>query len=166
MTVYVRPFLVTLEDNMYMKLKYALTALAFASLCVPASAMTDAECAAAWTKADVNKDGVLSKPESAHYYGARTFAKKTTSDAGITQAEFMADCKGGIYDTKTNDPGAPLKGANSFTEAQARGRAEHYGFTAVSAMTKDADGIWRGNATHDGKSGKVAVDFKGNVVAQ
>jgi hypothetical protein len=33
-------------------------------------------------------------------------------------------------------------------------------------MTKDADGIWRGNATHDGKSGKVAVDFKGNVVAQ
>jgi hypothetical protein len=166
MTVYLRPVLVTTEDNMYTKLKYSLAALAFAGLCAPASAMTDAECSAAWIKADVNKDGMLSKQEASHYYGARIFANKTTSDAGIMQADFMADCKGGIYDTKASDPGAPLKGANSFTEAQARGRAEHYGFTAVSAMTKDADGIWRGNATHDGKAGKVAVDFKGNVVAQ
>jgi putative membrane protein len=32
-------------------------------------------------------------------------------------------------------------------------------------MTKDADGIWRGQAEKDGKTTSVAVDYKGNVVA-
>ena len=35
----------------------------------------------------------------------------------------------------------------------------------VSALTKDDQGIWRGTATKDGKHVKVAVDYKGNVVA-
>ena len=146
--------------------KYTLAAMAIAACCGSASAMTEVECVAAWTKADANKDGVLSREEAAHYYGARAYANKPVTGAGIQQSDFLADCKSGVYDVKANDAGAPLKGANSFTEAQARGRAEHYGFTAVGALAKDADGIWRGKATHDGKPANVAVDYKGNVAAQ
>lgn len=61
-------------------------------------------------------------------------------------------------------PGAPAAGANSFTEAQAKSRIEGQGFSAVSALTKDDKGIWRGTATKGGKSMNVTVDYQGNVV--
>ena len=63
-------------------------------------------------------------------------------------------------------PTALEKGANSFTEGQAKDRIVAAGFTSVSSLAKDGDGVWRGNAMKDGKSAKVAVDFKGNVVSQ
>jgi periplasmic protein CpxP/Spy len=62
------------------------------------------------------------------------------------------------------DAGAPLPGANSFTEAQVRSRIEQQGYTNVTGLAKDADGIWRGKASKDGKSQEVAVDFRGNIV--
>jgi putative membrane protein len=39
------------------------------------------------------------------------------------------------------------------------------GFTNVSGLKKDDDGIWRGTVTLDGKSVPMVVDYKGNVVA-
>ena len=64
-----------------------------------------------------------------------------------------------------NNPTAPVEGANSFTEAQAKSRIQDAGFSNVSALTKDDQGIWRGTAEKDGKQVAVALDFKGNVVA-
>jgi hypothetical protein len=64
------------------------------------------------------------------------------------------------------NPGAPVAGANSFTEGQAKSRIEARGFTNVAGLTKDSDGVWRGTATQGGKSVKVSVDFQGNVVSQ
>ena len=58
---------------------------------------------------------------------------------------------------------APLEGANSFTENQARERVVEAGYTNVGAMKKDDKGIWRTTAMKDGASVPVAVDFKGNV---
>jgi hypothetical protein len=58
----------------------------------------------------------------------------------------------------------PAPGANSFTEAQAKARLEAQGFTAVTGLAKDKDGIWRGMATKAGRSASVAVDYQGNVV--
>ena len=77
----------------------------------------------------------------------------------------METCKAGIFVSRTLDAGAPLKGANSFTENQAKDRAMAAGYSNVSALTKDADGVWRGIATLNSKAGNVAIDFKGNVVA-
>lgn len=57
------------------------------------------------------------------------------------------------------------KGANSFTEAQARTRIESAGFTQVTALRKDDDGIWRAKAMRGGKSVDVGFDYKGNVGA-
>jgi len=62
-------------------------------------------------------------------------------------------------------PGAPVAGANSFTESQAKARIEARGFSNVSALKKDDKSIWRGTAMKDGKSVSVALDYQGNVVA-
>jgi hypothetical protein len=64
------------------------------------------------------------------------------------------------------NPGAPVAGANSFTEGQAKSRIEARGFTNIAGLKKDSDGVWRGTATQAGKSVKVSVDFQGNVISQ
>lgn len=64
----------------------------------------------------------------------------------------------------TPDAGAPLPGANSFTESQAKARIEQLGYTNVSGLAKDSDGVWRGTAMKDGRSQNVAIDFRGNIV--
>jgi hypothetical protein len=151
-------------------MKKLLVAAALAATCaaaLPAYAATDAECQAMWTKADVNKDGTLSDTEAMRYAAAmRVREAKMTADGKIDQAAFMEACKADVYAPRTADEGAPLKGANSFTEGQAKDRALANGINPNGAMTKDSDGIWRGLATQDGKSVQVAVDYKGNVVAQ
>jgi putative membrane protein len=63
----------------------------------------------------------------------------------------------------TTDAAQPAKGANSFTEAQARTRLEKNGFQNVSELKKDDDGIWRGTAERDGSKLNVWEDYKGNV---
>ena len=148
--------------------KILLVAAAAAACAVtPVYAATDAECQAMWTKADVNKDGVLSDTESLRYAAAmRVNDKKASADGRIDQAAFLEACKADVYATRQADAGAPLKGANSFTEGQAKDRALSHGLTDVGALKKDDDGIWRGGAKQDGKSVEVAVDFKGNVVPQ
>ena len=64
------------------------------------------------------------------------------------------------------NPGAPVSGATSFTEGQAKSRIESNGFANVSELRKDDQGVWRGKATKDGKSVAVSLDFQGNVTAQ
>ena len=66
----------------------------------------------------------------------------------------------------TTTPGSPAglaAGANSFTENQARTRLMERGYTAVSTLKKDKDGVWRGTATKDAKSVAVGVDYKGVI---
>ena len=64
------------------------------------------------------------------------------------------------------NPGAPVAGANSFTERQARSRIEDKGFKNVSGLKKDDSGVWRAKADHNGKAVNVSLDFQGNVVSQ
>jgi hypothetical protein len=64
-------------------------------------------------------------------------------------------------------PGSgPVAGANSFTEGQAKSRIESQGFTNLSGLTKDDQGIWRGKAMKDGRNVNVSLDFHGDVFAQ
>lgn len=63
-------------------------------------------------------------------------------------------------------PSALEKGANSFTEGQARSRIESAGFTSVTGLHKDDAGVWRGKAMRDGKSMEVGFDYKGTIGAQ
>jgi hypothetical protein len=61
-------------------------------------------------------------------------------------------------------PGAPVAGANSFTKAEALSRIEKAGYTNVSGLAKDKDGIWRGKANNGSAMVPVALDYQGNVV--
>lgn len=65
----------------------------------------------------------------------------------------------------TNNSSAPVAGANSFTEGQAKSRIEAGGFSNVTEL-KDDSGVWRGKGMKDGKSVTVSVDFQGNVIAR
>ena len=60
---------------------------------------------------------------------------------------------------------APVKGRNSFTMGEARRRIEKGGFSQVTALKKDTDGIWRGKAMKSGSSVDVYCDYQGNVGA-
>ena len=60
----------------------------------------------------------------------------------------------------------PAKGANSFTAGEAQGRIESEGYTTVSNLKKDNDGIWRGTASKNGASVSVWLDYKGNIGQQ
>jgi hypothetical protein len=68
-----------------------------------------------------------------------------------------------INSPNTNNSNAPVAGANSFTEGQARSRIESSGFTNVSGLAKDGNGVWRGKAAKAGQTVDVSVDFQGNV---
>ena len=68
--------------------------------------------------------------------------------------------------TTSQDAMEPASGASSFTEGQARGRIEDKGYTAVTGLTKDDNGVWRGTATKDGSSAQVWMDYKGNIGQQ
>ena len=71
-----------------------------------------------------------------------------------------------VASPNANNPGAPAAGANSFTEAQAKSRIEKAGYTNVSGLSKDKDGIWKGKASKAGTSVVVALDYQGNVVSK
>ncbi len=58
------------------------------------------------------------------------------------------------------------KGANSFTEGQARTRLEGAGLSNVTELQKDDQGIWRGKAMRNGQSVTVGFDYKGNIGVQ
>lgn len=59
----------------------------------------------------------------------------------------------------------PADGANSFSEAQARGRLTKAGYTKIGKLTKN-DGLWTATAVKRGKSHKVALDYKGNITVR
>jgi putative membrane protein len=68
-----------------------------------------------------------------------------------------------VKTTHTVNDGKAEAGHNSFTQAQAREHIAKSGYASVSPLTKGDDGIWRGTAQKDGRTVKVALDFKGNV---
>lgn len=71
-----------------------------------------------------------------------------------------------VATSDTNTPAAPVAGANSFTEAQAKDRIEKAGFSEVKDLKKDDNGIWMAAGMKDGKAVMVALDYQGNVIAK
>lgn len=65
-----------------------------------------------------------------------------------------------------NNPGAPVEGANSFTEDQARERMREAGYTDLKDLKLDDKGFWNATAMKDGAQVQVLLDYQGNVVAR
>ena len=66
----------------------------------------------------------------------------------------------------TQGHAALAHGRNSFTQRQAANRIAKAGFTDVSGLKKDNQGVWRGTAQKDGSKVDVSLDYKGDVVGQ
>ena len=95
-----------------------------------------------------------------------SFAQNTNSSTAPTvlaPTQLPEPRNPAVKTTEGNNPGAPVTGANSFTEAQAKLRIEGRGYQNVSALKKDERGIWRGTALKDGQVVAVSVDYQGNV---
>ena len=67
-------------------------------------------------------------------------------------------------DSSNRQVNAPVAGRNSFTEGEAKSRIEKMGFSDVSDLNKDDNGVWRGRAIKGGKTVDVSVDYQGNVI--
>ena len=61
---------------------------------------------------------------------------------------------------------SPVPGRNSFTMAQANRRIAAAGYSNVTGLKKDGQGIWRGQAQKDGNPTAVSLDYQGNVTGQ
>jgi len=97
---------------------------------------------------------------AAAFVGASTLAalaQTTPATEGDTPAIATPD---------TTNTTAPVEGANSFTEDQAKERLAEAGYADVTALQLDDKGVWRGTATKDGRSVNVALDYQGNIVAE
>ena len=86
--------------------------------------------------------------------GSAAFAQKPANPDANTPA---------VSTPNATNPNAPVEGANSFTEGQARSRIESMGYTTVTNLAKDDKGVWRGRAMMKGKQVNVSLDFQGNV---
>ena len=64
--------------------------------------------------------------------------------------------------TKPATPATPS--AAAMTETQAKARIESQGFTNVSELKKDAQGMWSAKAMKDGKSVQVSLDARGQAI--
>ena len=98
---------------------------------------------------------------------ARPAATAPANRAGAEAPAASGPGNPAIKTTEGNNPNAtaPVAGANSFTENEAKTRIESRGFTNIAELKKDDQGIWRGKAQKDGKAVEVALDFQGNVFA-
>ena len=62
-----------------------------------------------------------------------------------------------------NNSAGPVAGANSFTMKEAKSQIEAKGYTRVTNLKKDKDGVWHARAMKDGARVPVTVDYQGNV---
>ncbi len=90
-----------------------------------------------------------------------------TPGAGIVERNAGAAAASGdrnqaVTTTSANAP-QPARGSNSFTQAEARHRIGHAGFSGIGPLMKDDGGVWRGAATRAGQPAQVWLDYKGNV---
>jgi opacity protein-like surface antigen len=86
-----------------------------------------------------------------------------TASTAMAQTPAATSGPNAVISGGQNNSDAPVAGRNSFTEGQAKSRIEGAGYTNVSALEKDANGVWRGKGSKGGATSNVSVDFEGNV---
>jgi hypothetical protein len=84
------------------------------------------------------------------------------NSATTGSAAASSDSNQAVATTNANAP-LPAKGANSFTMGEARSRIEKNGFSHVTGLNKDSNGVWHGHADKDGTQTAVWLDYKGDV---
>jgi hypothetical protein len=90
-------------------------------------------------------------------------ALMTTAAVAQNQPAKSGPNNNAVNSAGQNNSNAPVAGRNSFTEGQAKSKIESAGYSNVSDLKKDDNGVWRGKASKGGSATQVSVDFQGNV---
>lgn len=85
------------------------------------------------------------------------------ASGAVAQSHQQGSHNPALKDSHPHAVPAAAHGRNSFTEDQARGRLMKAGFTRISSLRKDGNGVWRGMAYRGRAHVKVGLDYKGNV---
>ena len=93
-----------------------------------------------------------------------TAALAATLAASGAQAQQQGSHNPALKDGSPHHVAMPARGANSFTQDQARGRLMKAGYSRIGRLAKDNRGVWRGMAYRGHNRVRVGVDYKGNVV--
>ncbi len=93
-----------------------------------------------------------------------TSTTTTTTSTAVPHADPTAIGNAAMKESHPQNAGPLAAGANSFTKGQAIKHIQNSGFTKVSDLTQDENGVWHGKAVKGGQTVNVALDFKGNVV--
>lgn len=149
-------------------MKYALTATILAGALASGMAIAQTTVPGGTTPATPGAPSgpaapALSGPSST---GSATPSLGANSQATPPRTDTTAPAAVSTTSAPSRTAAAPVAGANSFTEGQARARIEDKGFANVTDLKKDDQGVWRGTAMKDGKSVTVALDYQGNIVGQ
>jgi len=94
------------------------------------------------------------------YSGTATVNPTDNTNNG--KAAASGDTNQAVATTRQNAD-VPAKGANSFTEGEAQSRIQSKGYSNISGLSKNNDGIWEGKANKGGSQVTVWLDYKGNV---
>jgi hypothetical protein len=89
-------------------------------------------------------------------------ALMTTAAAAQNQPAKSGPNNNDVNSAGQNNSNAPVAGRN---EGQAKSKIESAGYSNVSDLKKDDNGVWRGKASKGGSATQVSVDFQGNVNA-
>jgi hypothetical protein len=92
-----------------------------------------------------------------------TALRAATAAAAQTPPDQSGPGNNAVNSSGQNNSNAPVAGRNSFTEGQAKSKIEGAGFSNVTDLKKDDNGVWRGIANKGGTPSPVSVDFQGNV---
>jgi periplasmic protein CpxP/Spy len=77
----------------------------------------------------------------------------------------QSDAPSAMPERESKDAGPPTAahGPNNMTESEAKAKIEEGGFSDVSNLKKNDEGVWLGKAQREGESFEVAIDSEGNL---
>ena len=88
------------------------------------------------------------------------------STGAIAQDRQSSPHNPAVKDSTVHVVARPARGHSSFTQGQARVRIAKAGFTSISGLRKNNDGVWQGRAMKRRHPVTVMLDFKGNVTSR
>ena len=138
------------------------TSLAIAATLIAGGALAQTAAPARPTPGDAAPGATSNAPMNGVNPNTGVTPSTGVVDRNSGTAAAAGDRNQAVASTSANAP-QPARGANSFSESEARRRIERTGFQGVTGLRKDSNGVWRGTAKHDGASTPVWLDYKGNV---
>lgn len=105
-----------------------------------------------------NHSGAADQTTTTTMPGMGTAGRSTGTNATVNS--------NGAVNTNTASQATPASGANSFTMGEARRRLQRHGYTEITGLKKDNNGVWRGAAHKNGQMVSVWLDYRGDVGQQ